>query len=342
MLAQGASAVLLMSLLVSLVGSSVLHVLPATAQSGVMAIVLMLLPAVVLVRYSAYAMRGLGAITTGQIMEQILIPGLVLVGILAIYLSGTAMLAVAAAQVQLVVALIGCGVGLGLLIRKVGLIKPVRTGVLQVIAAAIPFGLLAGINVLNGQIDILMLGYFAHADQVGMYRIAVLGAALVGFGLQAANVVLPTLFARLQARNDQAQLQALVTLSAQLILACALPVALVFWLWGAQLVSWVFGVAYVDAYLPLAILALGELVGASLGSMGFLLYMSGEERRALTVLMATALLNVLLNLILIPLYGLAGAAIATACGQAVRLVLLYWLVVRHLGLSPLPFRRIKL
>ena len=201
-----------------------------------------------------------------------------------------------------------------------------------------PFALIGGVGILNSQVDILMLGYFVEAEEIGLYRVAILGSALVGFGLQAANVVLPTLFSRLQALGDQVQLQRLVTLSARLILLSALPIAAVLWLVGDWLATLVFGKEFAESYAPMAVLAVGELVGASMGSMGFLLYMSGEEKPALRILAITAGVNVVLNVLLIPAFGMVGAAIATAIGQGLRLMLLYQLVVKRLALSPWPFK----
>ena len=132
-----------------------------------------------------------------------------------------------------------------------------------------------------------------------------------------------------------------MTISARLILFAAIPVAGVLILFGDTLAVLVFGEAFTASYGPMVILVVGELVGASFGSIGFLLYMSNKEQIALRVLAGCALVNVILNAIMIPLFGMLGAAIATAIGQGLRVILLYRIVVTDLKLFPSPFRRLK-
>lgn len=337
---MGMVLVLTCSLLLSFVASAFLSTLGVSTQIQVLLIMLVLLPLAVLIRYFCYILRGVDRVLWGQSLDQVAVPILVLLGLLVLWQYQSHLTAIDAMWVQVVAALAIVLVGFFSLKKFLlgGEKSFSLSDVIRLVPLAVPFGLLAGIGIVNGQIDILMLGLFTSPDQVGLYRIAVLGAALVGFGLQAANVVLPTLFTQLQTQDDQEALQALVTLSARVILLTALPVAVMFWWFGDDILGLLFGEAYLPAYGALAILATGELIGASMGSLGFLLYMSGEETPALKVLAGTAVINVLLNLVLIPLYGMAGAAVATAIGQGLRVVLLYLLVVRKLQLSPSPFR----
>ena len=306
-------------------------------QSQAVLIMLFALPMAALLKFGCHSLRGLGQVALGQALERLVVPLFALTGLAAVlWLSEGPQSPQVALWVQFA-AFSG-----GVLIAAFSVVQFLRRGELARVAwrpyfrAALPFALLGGVGILNTQIDILMLGVLSDSDQVGLYRVAVLGAALVAFGLQAANVVLPTLFARLQAQDDQAQLQSLVTLSSRLILLGALPDAVVLWAFGVFLITLVFGGEFAPAYEPMAVLVAGELMGASLGSMGFLLSMSGKESQALRVLMVCAVFNVLLNLILIPLFGMMGAAAATAIGQVLRLVLLYRLVTSALQLSPSP------
>ena len=76
-----------------------------------------------------------------------------------------------------------------------------------------------------------------------------------------------------------------------------------------------FGKDFVQGGMALIILSLGQLINAATGPVGALLTMTGQERGAAVVLGAGATLNVLLSVILVPILGLLGAAIAAASAQ---------------------------
>src|SRR5690606_2637646 len=91
-------------------------------------------------------------------------------------------------------------------------------------AAIWPLALIAGMQVINRHTDILMLGLFAPAEQVGIYRVVAQSAELVAFALVIVNTVVPPHFAHLHAIGGTERLQWLVTRGAQLSLLFALPI----------------------------------------------------------------------------------------------------------------------
>lgn len=203
--------------------------------------------------------------------------------------------------------------------------------------SALPFTLIGGAGIINTHTDIIMLGWFTTSNEIGIYRVAVQGATLVGFSLQVVNAVVAPQFSRLHARGDLEHLQEIVTQSARWVLLLAVPVAVLLIVAGGLLLRWVFGVEFTPAHLPLAILTLGQLVNATFGSVGFLLNMTGHEAVAARTLWQAALLNIVLNLAFIPLFCLTGAALATAISLAIWNVLLYRQVKKRLGINSTAF-----
>ena len=203
--------------------------------------------------------------------------------------------------------------------------------------SALPFTLVGSAGVINTHTDIIMLGWFTTNDEVGIYRVAVQGATLVGFSLQVINVVVAPQFSRLHAQGALEHLQYIVTQSARLVLALAVPFALLLVFAGGLLLRWIFGAEFTSAHLPLAILTCGQLVNAAFGSVGFLLNMTGNEAVAARIMWQAALLNIALNLIFIPQLGMTGAAVATGISLALWNVLLYRQVQRLLGINPTAF-----
>ncbi len=181
------------------------------------------------------------------------------------------------------------------------------------LGSIIPLALTAGLQVINAQADILVLGLFRPSDDVGVYKVAVQAAMLIPFGLQAVNVVIMPYVARLHVEGDHRRLQRLVTQSARAILALALPLVLVFVFFGEAILGLAFGPGYTRGQTALMLLSLGQLVKAGMGSVGVLLNMTGHERDTLRGVAIAALANLVLNFVLIPPFSLVGAAAATAC-----------------------------
>tara|TARA_R110002074_G_scaffold304679_2_gene475934 strand:- start:8923 stop:10296 length:1374 start_codon:yes stop_codon:yes gene_type:complete len=311
--------VLLASASVSVVGLLVLSVMTeslSAAQLYTTLLMLLVLPLAALAKTIARAMQGLDRVVIGQAVDMLLRPLLVLLGVGPLFLFAPALrqpqYAMAA---QLAAAGIVLLVGWWMLSRyqpAASRTESVEYKSRQWLRSALPFMLIGGAGIINNQADIIMLGWFGSAVDVGIYRVAVQGATLVAFGLQAANAVVAPQFARLYAQGDMEKLQRLVTASARVVLLVALPLALAFVFAGGTIVTWVFGAEYTASHLPLAILALGQLTVATIGLTGPLVSMAGFESVVSKAIWVSALLNIGLNLFLIPIFGVTGAAASTA------------------------------
>jgi len=199
---------------------------------------------------------------------------------------------------------------------------------------ALPFAGIGLLAVANGQADVLMLGAFRDDVEVGIYRAASQLAALVIFLLGVVNAPLQPLIARLHAEGDRARLQRAVRATAVLVLACAVPTVAVLVIWGGELMALAFGEPFRSGALPLAILALGQLVNASMGSVGVILNMTGHQRVVMRWFAASGVLTLILLLVLAPPFGAVGAAVAAALGLVAWNVTLAREVMRRLGVNP--------
>ena len=178
--------------------------------------------------------------------------------------------------------------------------------------SVLPFSLMGGLMLINTQADILMLGILGTAHDTGLYRVAANGANLVALSLTAANLYIAPRISAMHSQNERDHLQRLLALSVRSTFGVALAIACVFWFWGADLLKFVFGVAYLGAFWPLAILCLGQLINVGAGSVGLVLNMTGHEGDAARMAAIAAVFNVALNGVLIPMFGGVGAAMATA------------------------------
>ncbi|PSJ23335.1 flippase [Halomonas sp. ND22Bw] len=300
---------------------------------------LALVPLIALGNIRGAALRGLRKVILGQLSEIVLRPTLTLLLVTAVFLvwqyfSPTPVLAMG---LHAVAALMAFLIGAALLIRE-------RPSGLRARPkpeyqsrywrkAAIPMAILVGLQLINAHADILILGVFREDDEVGVYKVVVQVATLVVFGLQSVNQVVQPHFARLYEEGDMSRLQKLVTSSARVILLIAIPPTIVMILWGAPLLELLFGSEYRVGYLALGILGVGQLINASMGSVGILLNMTGHERDTLQGVALAAAVNVVLNIILIPNFGMAGSAIATAVSISIWNILLWRVARKKLKIS---------
>src|SRR5690606_14902262 len=91
-------------------------------------------------------------------------------------------------------------------------------------------------------------------------------------------------------------------------------------------------------YVALLILVFGQLINAGMGCVVVLLNMTGHERDTLNGVAVAAVANLLLNFLLIPRFGINGAAASTAVSLALWNILLARTVAKRLGLSSGPLQ----
>ena len=198
---------------------------------------------------------------------------------------------------------------------------------------ALPLMLLSGSHVVLSQTDTLMIGVFLDTEQVGIYSAAVKTASWVPFVLLAVNAIAAPLIASLYAQGDRPGLQQLVSTVARWMFYPALATAIgLFSL--AEPILQLFGPEFIAAKGALGTLILGQLVNVGAGSVAYLMTMTGHQDQSVLVMGASALVNVLLNLVGIQFFGIFGAALATAVSMAMWNIWLHVLVVRQLGVYP--------
>jgi O-antigen/teichoic acid export membrane protein len=184
------------------------------------------------------------------------------------------------------------------------------------LSALIPMTALAGIEIFSNQLDMFMLGVISDKAQVGFYRVAFSGAALIILCRTVVDAALAPQIARLWHGNDREGLQELVRWSSRLGLAAAIPTAGALLIFGPSLIDLAYGEAYLSANLAMAALCVGQLVNAWAGPARSVLQLTGHEREAVRGAVFSGLVNVVLNASLIPFFGALGAALATTVALA--------------------------
>lgn len=180
--------------------------------------------------------------------------------------------------------------------------------------------------------DLLMVGAFLTADQVALYQAASRTAALVSFPILALNALVAPMIARLHAEHRLDELQRAVRRATQLVFWPALAGGLLA-IFGGRLILGLFGSAFTAGHGALTILVLGHLISVASGPVTYLLTMTGHQDRCALVWAGTVVLQAVLNLVLIPQWGIEGAALGTTLCTAVMAVSLTILIRRRLNIS---------
>jgi len=298
---------------------------------------LILIPLMALSRLRRAALMGYRKIVWGQLPEMAVRPTLfiLLIGLTG-FVAGRHLSAVDAIIFNIVAVSFALILGAGMLLAvRPAEIRQARPHYESArwIRSAIPLALLASLQLINARVDTVMLGSMKGAEVVGVYNIALQGAGLVSFVLLASNAAVAPLVAQYFADRDMVRLQKLVTFSARAIALFSLPVAAVLVVFGKYFLAW-FGDQFVIGYLVLVILVIGQFINSMFGSVGVLLTMTGHERFAAIGAGIAASVNIVLNFLLIPVWGMEGAATASMVTLLLWNGLFAYWVRRQVGIVP--------
>lgn len=190
------------------------------------------------------------------------------------------------------------------------------------------------------RVDTLVVGYFKGAAEVGIYSAAVKTSAIVGLTLFAINSIVAPLIASYYARRDMAGLQNVVSLATLGSFSAAVIIGLGVILFNGTILG-AFGAEFIRGRLPLFILLFGQFVNVGSGSIGLLMQLTGFERQSMWVLCCCSLMTGIACVVVVPLFGIVGAAIVSVAGLLLWNVWIYRLVVKNLGIHASIFFAIK-
>ncbi|MEC4984728.1 MAG: flippase [Oscillatoria sp. PMC 1068.18] len=309
--------VLIISIILSILASVVIYFIASSNLEILLtfSVAMISLPFAALARLRQSAMQALQHIVVGQIPEMLVRPLLLVVFLTGgYYLFSNNLTTPWAMGINVAATGIAFFVGAYLLNKNLPenlKNTPAEYSPSVWLRSALPMLLIGSLYIVNNQTDTVMLGAMKDTAAVGIYTVANRGASLITFVLVAFNTSLAPTFASLYAQGDRRRLQRVVTKGCRIVLLAALPIGISLIAFGYWFLL-LFGAEFLQGQTALTILSLGQLANASTGSVALLLIMTGHERDTAIGISASALLNIILNAMLIPQWGVDGAAIATA------------------------------
>lgn len=185
---------------------------------------------------------------------------------------------------------------------------------------------------LRGQASLLLLGIWATEAEVGVYGTALRVALLTKFILVAVNSVVSPRIAALYENGSEEELDRVSRHAVKICTLLATPPLLVFVV-KPEFVLSLFGSEFTAGAAPLIVLAVAQFINVSTGPVGYLLIMTGRERIMRNVDVLATIVGVLLYLLLIPMYGATGAAIAYGIAISTRYLAAALMVFRSFGIT---------
>ncbi len=195
--------------------------------------------------------------------------------------------------------------------------------------------LIAGFNMILFRADTIMVGALVNPEAAGIYNVGSKIAHLLLFGLIAVNTILSPIASDLFSSGRTSELRNIVTRGAQASLAFSVVFIFCLLIFQNQVLK-LFGEGFIEAKLAMWILVGGQLVNAAVGPAVVLLNMTGNQRTSAWILGGTSVVNISLNLFLIPLFGIEGAALSTAISLVIWNSLSVWFSKKRIDILPIP------
>lgn len=182
----------------------------------------------------------------------------------------------------------------------------------RILKFSIPLLFVGIIAIFMRRSDMFLIGYFKTEREVGLYNAAFPLASTLLFFIQSFNMLFYPVASELYAKrnyNDLAEVYKTVT---RWIFLLTFPIFLLYVFFSKDFISLFFGSKYISAHGVLIILCIGMFVNAFFGAVGILLQVYEKQNFIFKTQVLGVILNILLNIVLIPRYGIEGAAFATS------------------------------
>ena len=178
--------------------------------------------------------------------------------------------------------------------------------------------------------DVVLVAVLASPAAAGVYAVASRFATSGAIALQAMRLGIAPQVSSAFARDDMQEVRLLYSVTTAWAIVLCWPVFVTLGIFAPTLLG-LFGVQYVAGSTALALLSVGMMVSVGVGNVGTLLLMSGRSQWVARNSAAALVANLALNVVLIPVLGMNGAALAWVASILVENLLGLYVVHRHLG-----------
>lgn len=202
---------------------------------------------------------------------------------------------------------------------------------------ATPLLLVSVTTIIAASADVLMLGWLTNSSEVGLYTVASRLALFIIFFLQVSNSAISPKIASLYVDKKIGEMNIMVKRVTLGLIIIGVVFLIFFILFGKDILG-LWGSDFIEAYMVLIILGIGQMVNISTGCSGLLLIMCGFEKTHGYISVIFVSINLVLNYFLILRYGAIGAATATSLTVIFENIFKVYYAKKLTGVLTLPFK----
>ena len=187
----------------------------------------------------------------------------------------------------------------------------------NILSISTPMLISGSLSFFLGLIDIIILGIFKTSAEVGIYSVAIKLSSIVVLSLLTINTIAAPKFAEFWVKGDKKGLLKIARQSTKIVFWVSFPILLLMVIFSNYILGF-FGQGFRMGEIALIMLTLGQFINAISGSVGYILEMTGFQIFTQNIMIASVIINIILNLLLVPKYGIDGAAFASM------ITLIFW------------------
>lgn len=187
-----------------------------------------------------------------------------------------------------------------------------------------PFGLASIFHLIYFQSDIVLLKYISGDAAAGIYNVAftIMVAVYIFPSVVYQKFLIPKIHR--WANHDRARFYEVYRKGNQVMLIFGVIAMIIIWILAPYFVPLLFGEAYIASVAALYILAIAAPIRFLATSVGATLVTQEHMKRKVRYMGVTALINIGMNMLAIPVYGVVGAAVTTVLSELILLALYFF------------------
>ncbi|MBK8582072.1 MAG: flippase [Flavobacteriales bacterium] len=277
---------------------------------SVMLSMAMVLPFSALLLVNVEFIRGTKRVAVSELLRSPAVLGLTLLGVLLV--PGDAMTPVVVNTCVIAI----CALAAFYLVRRyVAMIeaknqaKPLTINMREHLALALPMIITALSSSLNGRLDTIMLAWYQPSDIIGIYGTAVKISIGIEFVIGAIKTIAMPKIAEMYHAGKHEELRETLDYAAKLVFWTTAPISVVLIIFAGPIMGFV-GPEFTQGATVLRIMTIAHFISASSGMVGAFLNMTGGQVAFSRIVVVSVALNLVLNFLMIPPYGMLGAALA--------------------------------
>lgn len=184
-------------------------------------------------------------------------------------------------------------------------------GYRDIIKRSVPMAISSIAFLLMQSIDLILIGKFLDFNQVAYYAVTVKLTMIISLVLTSVNTIIAPKISELYSSKKYNLLQFYIKQATRIIFILTIPGIIILIVFSTYVLSF-FGNQYIIAKQALWVLLIGQAVNALCGSVGIYMNMTGKQNTLQKILLSALTINIFLNWIFIPKFGITGAAMATS------------------------------